>query len=445
MDEFEIYLPSNTINNNRINRPGDFEIELSKVINTENFDVGLKSITYPNTLTGLNHLEETDSLIILTNKAFNKTVKCFIPYGRFNKFEDLIDCINFAITNAYNVLSDQEYNFYNNVLNVDDLNGNDSEMIAEGIGSEINTYKQFLNEENKITFFSRFHIIKAIKKVKLHIFPFEEIEMSANLATILGYESEMNESRVTFKFKFFNDEGNDFYESKFSFDIFNQNDQTSSFLNNINPFSLYYNNTDISAVPYNNNTLEFLFYHSLDMNTNMYYKNVIQTVKEVYKKMRKLPLIPRNDNIEINENNNSITINGNKLKKTWTDYYKIINFKNNFNLDLHHNNIYIYCNIINYIHVGNTQAPLLKVIPIDNKRHYNIEIEYLNPSYRPIKFNEIKNIEISLKNDFGKEIMFQTGHVILLLSFKRKNNSVLLSINDAIQNIREKYLRAIHY
>ena len=41
--------------------------------------------------------------------------------------------------------------------------------------------------------------------------------------------------------------------------------------------------------------------------------------------------------------------------------------------------------------------------------------------------------------------MFQTGHVILLLSFKRKNNSVLLSINDAIQNIREKYLKAIHY
>ena len=90
--------------------------------------------------------------------------------------------------------------------------------------------------------------------------------------------------------------------------------------------------------------------------------------------------------------------------------------------------IFIYTNIIEYQYVGDTKAPLLRVI--DSKQRLKngsvCELEpthrivFTNLDYKKLLTNTIQSISIELRTETGQLVPFSgTGKVILTLQFKK--------------------------
>ena len=90
--------------------------------------------------------------------------------------------------------------------------------------------------------------------------------------------------------------------------------------------------------------------------------------------------------------------------------------------------IFIYTNIIEYQYVGDTKAPLLRVIDskkrLKNGSVFELEpthrIVFTNLDYKKLLTNTIQSISIELRTETGKLVPFSgTGKVILTLQFKK--------------------------
>ena len=68
--------------------------------------------------------------------------------------------------------------------------------------------------------------------------------------------------------------------------------------------------------------------------------------------------------------------------------------------------LYIYCDIISKQIVGDTLAPLLKVVPVEGSHGDNVMKEYITPQYMSMFTNQFSNIHISIRDDSGEKISF---------------------------------------
>ncbi|GFR23219.1 uncharacterized protein TNCT_714891 [Trichonephila clavata] len=82
--------------------------------------------------------------------------------------------------------------------------------------------------------------------------------------------------------------------------------------------------------------------------------------------------------------------------------------------------IYVYSDIIESHFVGDTIAPLLRIIPVMSIKEDQIVINYQRPLYFPLRKNYIDCIEIELKSSSGDGIIFTSGKSLLVLSFRRR-------------------------
>lgn len=80
---------------------------------------------------------------------------------------------------------------------------------------------------------------------------------------------------------------------------------------------------------------------------------------------------------------------------------------------------YVYSNIIQHQYVGDTLAPLLRVVPIRGKERdtYRTE-EFRHVMYVPTINSRTDIIEIDIRRDDGQPVSFQTGKVVITLHFK---------------------------
>lgn len=82
--------------------------------------------------------------------------------------------------------------------------------------------------------------------------------------------------------------------------------------------------------------------------------------------------------------------------------------------------IYVYTNIAKPQITGNTQSPLLQLIPVSGS--YG-EVEQFSPRkvlYIPLRSNIVSSIEIQLCNSDGELIDFKTGHTVVQLHFQKR-------------------------
>lgn len=91
-----------------------------------------------------------------------------------------------------------------------------------------------------------------------------------------------------------------------------------------------------------------------------------------------------------------------------------------FRLDAGITEIYVYSDLITSHHVGDTFAPLLRVVPARSESSDEIVKQYERPLYFPIKNNFIETILIELRTGFGEKITFTSGKTHVVLSFRRK-------------------------
>lgn len=87
--------------------------------------------------------------------------------------------------------------------------------------------------------------------------------------------------------------------------------------------------------------------------------------------------------------------------------------------------LFIYCDIVDPVAVGNIRAPLLSRVNIAGKEGATISRIYQNIQYVPILRKQFDTIEIDIRSDFGQNVAFERGKVIVVLHFRRRKPSYL--------------------
>ena len=83
--------------------------------------------------------------------------------------------------------------------------------------------------------------------------------------------------------------------------------------------------------------------------------------------------------------------------------------------------LYIYSNICDMLHVGDTKAPLLAVLPFHPKTDETLSTYmFKHPMYVPLRSNRISQIDIGIYDGVGKPIPFKDGSTTLVRLHFRK-------------------------
>ena len=82
--------------------------------------------------------------------------------------------------------------------------------------------------------------------------------------------------------------------------------------------------------------------------------------------------------------------------------------------------LYVYSPIVHSQMVGDTQAPLLRVVSVKGKFGNIINERYDLIYYLPLARSNIDQIEVYIRDDVGEYIPFDTGRVVVVLHFRTK-------------------------
>jgi len=86
--------------------------------------------------------------------------------------------------------------------------------------------------------------------------------------------------------------------------------------------------------------------------------------------------------------------------------------------------MYIYCDILEYGHVGDIKSPLLRVVAPSGQQGATVSMAFTKPYYLPVAQRDFDTIEIKLTNEIGKLMPFTQGKSALILHFRRKNRLI---------------------
>ncbi len=92
-------------------------------------------------------------------------------------------------------------------------------------------------------------------------------------------------------------------------------------------------------------------------------------------------------------------------------------------VDIHFHSMVLYTNIIEHHVMGDTRAPLLRILNVEGMHGETISKSYKNPHYIPLKQKLVDMIEIAITDDTGQSIPFVSGRVIATLHFRKRRSS----------------------
>ena len=90
------------------------------------------------------------------------------------------------------------------------------------------------------------------------------------------------------------------------------------------------------------------------------------------------------------------------------------------------NSLYVYCDVLEHVPVGDTKAPLLRIVEAKGSTHEVIHMIYDKPRYLPLQKKNFDSIEIDIRDCFGEKISFENGQVVVILEFNRAKNPYFL-------------------
>lgn len=96
------------------------------------------------------------------------------------------------------------------------------------------------------------------------------------------------------------------------------------------------------------------------------------------------------------------------------------------NLNSNSDKMFIYSDIIEYNLLGNLEAPILRIVPLNKGSTANqVHKEFVHKHYLPIAKSSFDEIKIVIRGETGIPIYFASGKTILKLHFKEKNKFIL--------------------
>jgi len=84
--------------------------------------------------------------------------------------------------------------------------------------------------------------------------------------------------------------------------------------------------------------------------------------------------------------------------------------------------MYVYFDVL----VGDTKAPLLRIVQVSGKSGDRVQAIYDKPIYVELQKKNFDSIEIDIRSDVGKPISFEYGKVIVTLHFRLSKVPYLL-------------------
>jgi hypothetical protein len=84
--------------------------------------------------------------------------------------------------------------------------------------------------------------------------------------------------------------------------------------------------------------------------------------------------------------------------------------------------MFVYCNILEHIVVGDTQAPLLCVVDTKGIHGETITKSFKHLKYVPLQIKQFDSIELNISDAFGVLIPFESGSLTTTLHFRKTVN-----------------------
>jgi hypothetical protein len=88
--------------------------------------------------------------------------------------------------------------------------------------------------------------------------------------------------------------------------------------------------------------------------------------------------------------------------------------------------LYIYCDLLQFTHIGDIKAPLLRVVDSGGETGDVVTRYYERPRYVPLQKKSFDSIQIVIRDDLGEKIQFENRKVLLTLHFRRAQNKYLI-------------------
>ena len=84
--------------------------------------------------------------------------------------------------------------------------------------------------------------------------------------------------------------------------------------------------------------------------------------------------------------------------------------------------LYVYCNIVEPMPIGDDDAPLLRIVGVDAKQGEIVRKTYDNPLYVSVRIKKFDTIEIDIKSNTGEHVPFQYSKSEVILHFRKQNS-----------------------
>ena len=82
------------------------------------------------------------------------------------------------------------------------------------------------------------------------------------------------------------------------------------------------------------------------------------------------------------------------------------------------NSLYIYCDLLECVPVGDTKAPLLRTVETTGENGGIIHRTFDQLRYIPLQKKNFDTIEILIRDDLGHPVSFESGKLIVTLHFR---------------------------
>jgi hypothetical protein len=89
------------------------------------------------------------------------------------------------------------------------------------------------------------------------------------------------------------------------------------------------------------------------------------------------------------------------------------------------NSLYVYCPLVEQRMVGDTQVPLLRIVPLEGRDAEMVTRVFDPVQYCPLVLRCFQNVEIDIRDDTGVKIPFERGRVVVTLHCRKRKESYL--------------------
>jgi len=112
------------------------------------------------------------------------------------------------------------------------------------------------------------------------------------------------------------------------------------------------------------------------------------------------------------------------FKRTSFEQGKV--YRGKLNMGVDPSTMYVYCDLIEHVIVGDVRAPLLRTFGMGKSSNDVVHRTFPNMVYVPIQKKQFDTIEVNIMTDTGEPMPFAPGKSTVLLHFRRSSNPYFL-------------------